>query len=131
VSAAIEWGSTADERAASYPCEEFVPDAELAVYRAIDIAAPVPVVFRWLCQFRVAPCSYDLLDNLGRRSPRELTPGADERETGQRIMTIFHLRPSSPTVTSRSCATGSVRNFSAMSPALMRSRRPGTAHAWC
>jgi hypothetical protein len=91
VSAAIEWGSTADERAASYPCEEFVPDAQLAVYRAIDIAAPVPVVFRWLCQLRVAPYSYDLLDNLGRRSPRELTPAADELETGQRIMTIFHL----------------------------------------
>jgi hypothetical protein len=91
VSAAIEWGSTADERAASYPCEEFVPDADLAVYRAIDIAAPVPVVFRWLCQLRVAPYSYDLLDNLGRRSPGELTPGVDELEAGQRIMTIFHL----------------------------------------
>jgi hypothetical protein len=91
VSAAIEWGSTADERAASYPCEEFVPDADIAVYRAIDISAPVPVVFRWLCQLRVAPYSYDLLDNLGRRSPRELTPDADELETGQRIVTIFHL----------------------------------------
>jgi hypothetical protein len=91
LSAAIEWRSTAEERAASYPCEEFVPDADLAVFRAIDIAAPVPVVFRWLCQLRVAPYSYDLLDNLGRRSPRELTPGAEELEAGQRIMTIFHL----------------------------------------
>jgi hypothetical protein len=96
VSAAIEWGSTADERAASYPCEEFVPEADLAVYRAIDISAPVPVVFRWLCQLRVAPYSYDLLDNLGRRSPRELTPGADELEAGQRIMTIFHLASFEP-----------------------------------
>jgi hypothetical protein len=75
----------------SYPCEEFVPDADIAVFRAIDISAPVPVVFRWLCQLRVAPYSYDLLDNLGRRSPRELTPGVDELEVGQRIMTIFHL----------------------------------------
>ena len=96
MSAAIEWGSTADERAASYPCEEFVPGADLAVYRAIDIAAPVPVVFRWLCQLRVAPYSYDLLDNLGRRSPRELTPGADQLEAGQRIMTIFHLASFEP-----------------------------------
>jgi hypothetical protein len=70
VSTAIEWGSTADERGASYPCEEFVPDADIAVFRAIDISAPVAVVFRWLCQLRVAPYSYDLLDNLGRRSPR-------------------------------------------------------------
>jgi hypothetical protein len=87
----MEWGSTADERAASYPCEDFVPDADIAVYRAIDISAPVPVVYRWLCQLRVAPYSYDLLDNLGRRSPRELTPGANELEEGQRVMTIFHL----------------------------------------
>ena len=74
MSAAIEWGSTAEERAASYPCEAFVPDPELAVFRAIDISAPVPVVFRWLCQLRVAPYSYDLLDNLGRRSPKSCRP---------------------------------------------------------
>jgi hypothetical protein len=91
LSAAIEWGSTADERAESYPCEDFVPAAALAVYRAIDISAPAPVVFRWLCQLRVAPYSYDLFDNLGRRSPKELTPGAEELEEGQRVMTIFHL----------------------------------------
>jgi hypothetical protein len=96
LSAAIEWGSTAEERAASYPCEEFVPGATLAVYRANDIAAPLAVVYRWLCQLCVAPYSYDLLDNLGRRSPRELTPGADELEVGQRIMTIFHLASFEP-----------------------------------
>src|SRR4029453_13224665 len=96
LSTAIEWGSTAGERAESYPCEGFVPDADLAVYRAIDISAPVPVVYRWLCQLRKAPYSYDLLDNLGRRSPRELTPGKENLEVGQRIMTIFSLASFEP-----------------------------------
>jgi hypothetical protein len=91
LSAATDWGSTAAERSASYACEDFVPGADLELFRAIDISAPAAVVFRWLCQLRVAPYSYDLLDNLGRRSPRELTPGADELEVGQRIMTIFYL----------------------------------------
>jgi hypothetical protein len=96
LSAAIDWGSTAAERSASYPCEDCVPGADLELFRAIDISAPVAVVFRWLCQLRAAPYSYDLLDNLGRRSPRELTPGLDELEVGQRIMTIFHLASFEP-----------------------------------
>jgi hypothetical protein len=96
LSAGIDWGSTAAERAASYPCEDFVPGADLEVFRAIDISASVDVVYRWLCQLRAAPYSYDLLDNLGRRSPRELTPGLEELEVGQRIMTIFHLASFEP-----------------------------------
>jgi hypothetical protein len=96
LSAGIDWGSTAAERGASYPCDDFVPGADLEVFRAIDISAPVGVVYRWLCQLRAAPYSYDLLDNLGRRSPRQLTPGLEELEVGQRIMTIFHLASFEP-----------------------------------
>jgi hypothetical protein len=58
-------GSTAAERSGSYPCDDFVPGADLELFRAIDISAPVPVVFRWLCQMRAAPYSYDLLDTWG------------------------------------------------------------------
>jgi len=85
------WGSTAAERASAFPCDElgFVDDD--VFHRAIDIAAPLPLVFRWLCQLKVAPYSYDLLDNFARRSPPALTPGAQRLALGQRLMTIFRI----------------------------------------
>ena len=85
-----EWGSTADERAASYPCDGLVADPDGVLFRAVDVAAPSALVFRWLCQLRVAPYSYDWIDNLGRRSPRRLIDGLDELEVGQRFI-IFRL----------------------------------------
>jgi hypothetical protein len=86
-----EWGSTAAERAEPFPCDRLLPDAELTMFRAVDVEAPVETTFRWLCQLRAAPYSYDKLDNLGRRSPQELTPGLERLEVGQRVQTIFRL----------------------------------------
>ncbi|MES1256057.1 MAG: hypothetical protein ABUS56_10640 [Acidobacteriota bacterium] len=85
------WGSTEAERVATYPCDAFLPDADHALFRCVDINAPAPVVFRWLCQLRAAPYSYDWIDNGGRPSPRTLTPGLEHLDRGQTVMSIFAL----------------------------------------
>src|SRR4249919_2936563 len=90
------WGSTPAERAQSFPCDGLLGDPEVVLWRAVDVAAPAEVTFRWLCQLRVAPYSYDWIDNLGRRSPREATPGVERLEIGQRFMTMFELADLEP-----------------------------------
>lgn len=91
-----QWGSTAPERAASYPCDRLLPDPEATLFRAVEVEAPAAASYRWLCQLRTAPYSYDLLDNFGRRSPQRLTPGLEQLEAGQRVMTIFRLAEFEP-----------------------------------
>lgn len=69
--------------------------AGLRAERAVRVAAPPEVVWRWVRQLQVAPYSYDLVDNLGRRSPRELTPGLGEFEPGGQF-SIFTVRAVDP-----------------------------------
>ncbi len=85
------WQVTAVERAERYPCQDLVDAGAELWLRAVDVDASTDVLYRWLCQLSVAPYSYDLLDNRGRRSPRTLTPGVDDLVVGQRMLTIFHL----------------------------------------
>jgi len=56
----------------------------------VEVDAPSALVFRWLCQLRKSPYSYDWIDNLGRRSPRQLIDGLDRLEVRQRFI-IFRL----------------------------------------
>jgi hypothetical protein len=75
----------------SFPCDRHLPGADAAYFRAVDVDAPPGTVFRWLCQLRAAPYSYDWVDNRGRRSPPRLIPGLDQLQVGQQVMTIFEL----------------------------------------
>jgi len=89
---AVNWGSTPEDRALHFPCDDYVRAPHKNYYRAIDVDAPPEIVYRWLCQLHIAPYSYDYIDNYGRRSPRRLIPGADELEVGQRwFVKIFEL----------------------------------------
>jgi hypothetical protein len=90
------WGSTSRERAEPFPCDELLAEATWTMFRAVDVAAPAEIVFRWLCQLRVAPYSYDRLDNRGRQSPPTLTPGLERLQAGQPIMSIFRLASFEP-----------------------------------
>ena len=60
------------EIALRYPCDAFLPAPALQVWRGVTVQAEPEQLWPWLTQVRVAPYSYDWIDNLGRRSPRKL-----------------------------------------------------------
>jgi hypothetical protein len=66
------WGVSANEIVRSYPCDAFVGSPTLRLWRGVRVEAPAMVVWPRVAQIRVAPYSYDWIDNLGRRSPGEL-----------------------------------------------------------
>jgi len=86
------WGVEEGEKELPFACDTSVSCLSDAYFRGITINAAPETVFRWLCQMKIAPYSYDWIDNLGRQSPRTLTPGADQLALGQEFMFIFELR---------------------------------------
>lgn len=80
------WGVRDSEIRRSYPCDEFVTAPTLQAWRGVDVQAPAEAVWPWVTQVRLAPYSYDWIDNLGRRSPGELV-GLAEPRVGERFTT--------------------------------------------
>ena len=85
------WGTLPEERSLTFSCDRILTRPDAMLYRGLTVSASPQIVFRWLCQMRVAPYSYDWLDNNGRQSPRELVPGLDNLAVGQDVMRIFSL----------------------------------------
>lgn len=80
------WGVSDAEIARPYPCDSFVVSPELQAWRGVRVEARPEAVWPWVAQVRLAPYSYDWIDNLGRRSPRELV-GLPEPEVGESFTT--------------------------------------------
>lgn len=84
------WDLRPDDLEIDFPCDGLIDGPVRSLYRAVDVEANAELAYRWLCQMRLAPYSYDFLDNFGRRSPQTLTPGADDLEVGMRMM-VFRI----------------------------------------
>jgi hypothetical protein len=123
------WGATPLEVAASYPCDALLASPDYVVFRAVDVAASPAVVYRWLCQLRAAPYSYDLLDSPFRPSPRSLTPGLERLEIGARVMTLFRIADFEwgHTLTLRSASRAGDALFGAMAGSYLVTPREGGA----
>lgn len=90
------WGATAADVLRDYPADLLVEPPAVAMTRAVPVEAPTELTWRWLCQTALAPYSYDLVDNLGRRSPRELTPGLPGPEVGGRMVMVYDVTSVTP-----------------------------------
>ncbi|KQX74435.1 hypothetical protein [Aeromicrobium sp. Root472D3] len=75
------WGVTDAETRRHYPCDDVVPRPAWQAWRGVTVDATPDKVWPWIVQLRLAPYSYDWIDNLGRRSPRELQ-GLRDPEVG-------------------------------------------------
>lgn len=73
----LTWGATPDEISRPLPGDALVADPTFNATRAITIAAAPDQIWPWLVQIgltRAGWYSYDILDNLGRRSARHIIP---------------------------------------------------------
>ncbi|MCU1472706.1 MAG: hypothetical protein JWQ92_774 [Amnibacterium sp.] len=73
----LTWGATPSEVSRRLPSDALVSRPTFNATRAITIAAPPSEVWPWLLQVGVTRAgwySYDILDNLGRRSARRVIP---------------------------------------------------------
>ena len=84
----LTWGATAGEVSRSLPGDDLIPRPTFNATRAITIAAPPEEIWPWLVQVgltRAGWYSYDILDNLGRRSATRIIPELQDLAPGDII----------------------------------------------
>jgi hypothetical protein len=86
------WGVSEAETTRRYPCDDLVPNPVLQAWRGVTVRTRPEHVWPWVAQIRLAPYSYDWLDNLGRRSPQDLR-GLPEPVVGESFSAAFGGRP--------------------------------------
>jgi hypothetical protein len=102
------WGVSHEETLLHYACDESVSSPTLQAWRGVTVRATPDRVWPWLIQVRIAPYSYDWIDNGGRRSPCRLLDlpeprvgdpftTAAGRELG-RILAVDHGRQLTATI---------------------------------
>jgi hypothetical protein len=82
---AFSWGATRDEASRPMAGDELCPRPQLNATRAVTIAARPEDIWPWLVQWgwnRAGFYSYDLLDNLGRPSARQILPQFQHLQVG-------------------------------------------------
>jgi hypothetical protein len=85
------WNVSDDEVARHYPCDDLVRAPTLQAWRGVTVHATPATLWPWVAQIRLAPYSYDWIDNLGRRSPRRLL-GLPEPVVGEPFSTAATRR---------------------------------------
>jgi len=85
------WGMLPGEETLPFPCDEFLDVFDGTYFRGITIHADPASVFPWLLQMRIAPYSYDWINNLGRTSPRSIMKDQPALMVGQLMMFIFNV----------------------------------------
>ncbi len=84
----LTWGATQAEVERSLPGDDIVPNPSFDATRAVTIQAPPASVFPWIMQIginRAGWYSYDLLDNLGRKSADNLLLKFQNLQTGDLV----------------------------------------------
>lgn len=59
--------------------------------RHIEINAPAPDIFVWLSQLRIAPYSYDFIDNRFRKSPDFIIEDLPPLKVNSHFLLAFHI----------------------------------------